>query len=115
MDGHGIDGYGHARIKELVDIDRIALFRFKSDVAKAISGTVSGGFRVEKDEHVVTGFSLYEPFQNPISSVTYAASNCQYDSGAAERCVLEFQNKEADCCNTKDYANYFLNHFHHAF
>jgi hypothetical protein len=60
MDGHGIDGYGHARIEELVD--RCALFGFEGDLAKSVSGTSSGGFCVEKDEHVVTGFTLYQSF-----------------------------------------------------
>ena len=58
MDGHGIDGYGHARIEELVD--RIATFNFESYLTKAIGGTVSGGFCIEKNEHVVTGFTLYQ-------------------------------------------------------
>ena len=68
MDGHGIDGYRHARIEELVD--RIATFNFESDLAKAVCGTSSGGFGIEEDEHVVTGFILYKSFQNPICSVT---------------------------------------------
>jgi hypothetical protein len=49
MDGHGIDGYRHARIEEFVD--RIATFNFESYLTQAIGGTVSGGFCIEKDEH----------------------------------------------------------------
>jgi hypothetical protein len=51
----------------------------------------------------------------PICSVPDAAANCQHDSGAAKRGVLEFPDIETDCCNTKDYANYSWNHFHQAF
>ena len=62
----------HARIEEFVD--RIATFNFESDLAQAIGGTCSGGFCVEEDEHVVTGFTLYQSFQNPICSVPDAES-----------------------------------------
>ena len=62
----------HARIEEFVD--RIATFNFESDLTKAIGGTCSGGFGIEKDEHVVTGFILYQSFQNPICSVPDAES-----------------------------------------
>jgi len=75
VDGYGharVDGYGHARIKELVN--RMALLGFEGDLTQAIGGTVSGGFCVEKDEHVVTGFTLYKSFHNPICSVPYAES-----------------------------------------
>jgi hypothetical protein len=67
MDGHGIDGYGHTRIEQLVD--RIAPFSFEGDLANAIGETVSGGFCIEKDEHILTGDTLYQLFQYPICSV----------------------------------------------
>ena len=50
MDGHGVDCDRHARIKELVD--RCALLGFEGDLANAIGRTVSGGFCVEKNEHL---------------------------------------------------------------
>ena len=78
MDGHGVDGYGHARIEELVD--RIAIFRFEGDLAKAIGRTFSGGFCIEEDEHVVTSVTLYQSFQNPICSVPDAEPQWQHDS-----------------------------------
>ena len=68
--GHSVDGNRHARVEKLVGSE--AIFSFEGDLANAIGGTVSGGFCVEEDEHVVTGFTLYQSFQNPICSVTYA-------------------------------------------
>ena len=52
---------GMPGIEELVD--RCALFGFEGDLAQAVGGTRSGGFCVEEDEHVVTGFILYKSFQ----------------------------------------------------
>jgi hypothetical protein len=43
-------------------------------LTQAIGRTVSGGFCVEKDEHDVTGLTLYETFHNPICSVPDAES-----------------------------------------
>jgi hypothetical protein len=58
MDGHGIDGYGHAGIEKF--INRIATFNFESYLTQAIVGTCSGGFGIEKDEYVVTEFTFYQ-------------------------------------------------------
>ena len=113
MDGHGVDGYGHAGIEKLVY--RIATFNFEGDLAKSVSGTVSGCFGIEKDEHFVIGFILYQSFKNPIFSVPDAATNCQHDSGSAQGRFFELPGIETDCRNTKDYANYFWNHFQYAF
>ena len=113
MDGHGVDGYGHARIEEL--IHRIATFNFESYLTKAIGGSCSGGFCIEKDEHGVTGFTLYQSFQNPICSVPDAESQRQHDSWSTQWRFFEFPYIKTDCCNAKDYADYFRNHFHYAF
>jgi hypothetical protein len=56
MDCHGIDCDRHAWIEEL--IDRLAIFGFEGDLAKSVSGAVSSGFCVKKDQHVVTGPTL---------------------------------------------------------
>ena len=61
MDGHGVDGYRHAGIEELVD--RMATFGFEGDLAQAIGGTSSGGFCVEEDEHVVTDLPYMNRFR----------------------------------------------------
>jgi len=82
MDGHGVDCDRHARIEELVN--RYSFLCFEGDLAKAISGTVSGGFCIEKDEHVVTGFTLYQSFQNPICSVPDAEPQWQHDSWSTQ-------------------------------
>ena len=92
-----------------------AIFSFEGDLTEAIGGTGSGGFCVEEDEHVVTGFTLYQSFQNPICSVPDAESQRQHDSWSTQWRFFEFPSIETDCCNTKNYANYFRNHFHYAF
>ena len=73
----------------------------------AIGGTCSGGFRVEKNEHGVTGLTLHETFYNPICSVPDAEPQRQHDSGSAKGSLFEFPNIETDCYNPKDYAYYF--------
>ena len=59
---------GNSGVKWFVDGENI--FSFESDLAKAIGGTCSGGFGIEKNEHEMTGIILYKSFQNPIRSVT---------------------------------------------
>jgi hypothetical protein len=113
VDGHGVDGYGHARIEKL--IDRVATVNFESYLTQAIGRTCSGGFSIEENEHAVPGFILYKSFQNPICSVPDAEPQGQHYSWPAQWRFFELPGIETDCCNAKDYANYFRNHFHYAF
>ena len=51
MDGHGVDGYGLAGIKQLAH-RRTALW-FEGDLAKSVIEPDAGGFGVDEDKHAV--------------------------------------------------------------
>ena len=51
-----------------------------------------------------------EPIQNPICSVTYAASNRQHNSRTAERRAFKFPDENTERDETKYGANYFEKH-----
>jgi hypothetical protein len=48
-----------------------------------------------------------EPIQNPICSVTYAASNCQHNSWTTERSAFKFPDENTGCDGSEYSADNF--------